>query len=207
MINMINKLIHINRFYTCFQIHKRLFSCSTSLQKKYKYAIDLKKQKPSVGIATQQFKYKKGLSIVDGKALTYFKFDDHLDFEESDKFVQLSPKQQAYAEIVQESVESLLSSREVPQEINDIAIDIVNVEVSESLTSAIIYWNISTDLSSKYSKEETKDLLKTHLPYLRSSLPAYSTVTQTPIISFIYDHQSEKEGEINSLFELIQSDQ
>ena len=67
-----------------------------------------------------------GVSIVEGKALTYFTFDT---IDEGEFSADESPKQKAYGEIVHSAVDALLTAKEAPKQIQELVIEIVHVGV------------------------------------------------------------------------------
>ncbi|XP_057309585.1 uncharacterized protein LOC130647660 [Hydractinia symbiolongicarpus] len=197
---MLKTLTRLQQSYLKNQF--RPLSSTVIVNKKYKYALDVKKQKVGGGKGSVGYQYKKGATLVEGKLLSHFTFGDKNKFEHSSED---SPKQAAYAEIVQSGLEDLLTSNEIAQEIQNCDIEIVKVEVSPSLSSANVVWKLREDVGTTYRKEEVTALLEEHLHHIRLILPAYTTITRTPAVSFTYDKFSEQQRYIDSLFESIKS--
>lgn len=183
------------------QQHQRFITSSTCICKKYKYALD-PKQNVSRGKTITNFRRKGKVTFVEGKALTYFQFDDD-KYNNDDCHEIESPKQKAYAVIVQSAVESLLSSTDAPQEVQDALIEIVTVDVDPSLMFAFVVWKLPEFTETQYTKEETTMILERFMPFMKKLLPAHSTVTQTPEVQFVYDTISEKQKEIDEMFERL----
>lgn len=185
------------------QSSQRYICTSNVLWKKFKYSIDKKKQVSGGGRGVKQQR-KKGPTFVDGTALSYFNFDST---DEGEILREESEKQKAYSDIVRNSVEVLLTSPEAPQEIQDCRIKIVHIQVSSSLTNANVIWKLPDDCVPKYTKEQTADLLEKYIVELRSLIPAYSILTLTPSIHFVYDTVSEKQKELDALFEIVKKEE
>lgn len=197
---MLKTLTRLQQVY--LKNNSRSLSSTVIVNKKYKYALDVKKQKVSGGKGSVGYQYKKGATLVEGKLLSHFTFGDKNKFEHSSED---SPKQAAYAEIVQSGLEDLLTSNEIAQEIQNCDIEIVKVQVSPSLSSANVVWKLREGVGTTYTKEEVTALLEEHLHHIRLILPAYTTITRTPAVSFTYDKFSEQQQYIDSLFESIKS--
>merc|ERR1719494_358599 len=193
------RVLNVSRHIVYSQ--KRLVCSTSSLLKRDKYALNIEKQKSS-GRQGRRTPQNEGMQIVDGKTLSFFKFDTNK--KRSKSLSSTSPKQNAYAEVVQQGVESLLSSVDAPEELQEITIEIVQVQVSSSLSSAAVFWRIPSGCQTL--KDIAIEAFDKYGNDIRVLLPAYTTLTGTPSIKFIYDTRSEKEEELDRLFELVKDD-
>ena len=67
-----------------------------------------------------------GVNIVEGKALKYLTFEEDPQ-QKTARGLERSPKQHAYAEVVESAVKDLLASKHSPKELQNLPIEIVQV--------------------------------------------------------------------------------
>ncbi|XP_065652481.1 uncharacterized protein LOC100203094 [Hydra vulgaris] len=177
----------------------RTFSVSYKLSKKYKYDLNFAKHQPS-GSGGIGGRKRQNSVLVDGTLINFF----DLGKEETKSYsYEKSPKQSAYAEIVKTAVESLFLSTELPEPLQSGTIEVVKVEVGPSLCSANIIWKCPQFEGNLEKKSEIEKALETNLKQIRLLLPAYSTVTQTPVVTFQYDKFTQQQEDIDKLFEIV----
>ncbi|XP_066913520.1 putative ribosome-binding factor A, mitochondrial [Clytia hemisphaerica] len=182
----------------------RCFSKSGLVSKRYKYALNRAYQKNPGG---SKGKSRKNF-IYGDKTVTYFTLQD-FDSESDGTEEIYNPKQKVYSEYIEDAVKDLLSSNEVDETLRNCPIEIVDVEVSDSLASAYIVWKISNEVPSEEkadAREKTKSLLSKNLAHIRSLLPAFTSLTNAPNVHFVYDILSERRAELEKLLDSVKDE-
>lgn len=82
-------------------------------------------------------------------------------------------------------------------------ITLTRVKVSADLKIATVYYTV---LGDEIQKEETKQVLKRSIPFLRSELKPYITSRWLPDLRFFYDDTMERADRINKLLKQIEND-
>lgn len=171
--------------------------------KKYKYALTTQGSQKNTtgGSASKGGKPRKNF-VYGEKTVTYFSLDGGEGEEEGGRL--FNPKQKVYSEYIEDAVKDLLVSSEVDQELKDSSIDVVDVEVTDSLATAYVIWRISEDAERQsQTKEDVKELLNKNLSHLRLLLPAFTSLTNPPTIHFVYDTVSERKTEFVKLLDTV----
>ena len=82
--------------------------------------------RPTKHIQQIAFVLIAGVNIVEGKALKYLTFEEDPQ-QKTARGLERSPKQHAYAEVVESAVKDLLASKHSPKELQNLPIEIVQV--------------------------------------------------------------------------------
>ncbi|XP_065065268.1 uncharacterized protein LOC135691356 [Rhopilema esculentum] len=102
------------------------------------------------------------------------------------------------------AIECLIFSNELNDDVlTGCPIEITKVELASNFSSAFVYWKLD-DVPGGPTEEEISQAFDQNLEFIRNMLPAYHSMTHTPLVTFVKDLKLAKEREIDNLLKQIE---
>jgi len=97
---------------------------------------------------------------------------------------------------LQIAIESLIFSGNISHTFSGCPLEITKVELVPSFSSAAVFWRLSS-ANGGPTVEDISKAFDENIEFIRSMLPAYHTMTNTPLITFHQDLTIERSNELD----------